>query len=112
MRAATILLGVALAGITAVAASVSPDAVTLVTTTGKVAAVDEETSEVTVTIAGVATGAATQLHVVVEKDTKITKDGRKIELVDLKPGDVIVVSYRMTGSATVAVNIGVQSKRG
>ena len=113
MRVSTLLFGLVLAGTAAVAPGIaSEDMTTLVSTKGKVASVDAKAGSVTVTIAGTPEGPATDLCVAVDKDTKIIKDGNKIAIGDLNPGDEVMLSYRMTGTETVAVNIGVQSKRG
>lgn len=83
---------------------------TLQTASGKVASVDVKASAVSMTVAGEAGAPSKTMKVTVDKETKIVKDGKSISLGDLQPGDEVVVSYRMAGAATIAVNIGVQSQ--
>ena len=83
---------------------------TLQTASGKVASVDVKGSTVSMSVAGEAGAPSKSMKVTVDKETKIVKDGKAIGLGDLQPGDEVVVSYRMAGAATVAVNIGVQSQ--
>jgi hypothetical protein len=82
------------------------------TASGTVAMVDTKSDAVTITVAGEAGAPTSEVRVLIDKQTKIIKDGNAIALADLKQGDEVIVNYRTAGSSTIAINIGVHSKRG
>ena len=82
------------------------------TANGTVVTVQAKANTVSLSVPGEGGAPAKTISLTVDKQTKIVKGGQAIAISDLMPGDDVAVTYKMAGGSTLAVNIGVQNKRG
>jgi Cu/Ag efflux protein CusF len=82
----------------------------LVTSSGQVASIDTKAKAMVVKFES-RPGHATNVPFVVHKRTKVTKAGHRVGLTGIKPGDRIDVTFQIADGRSVAVRVGIESKR-
>ena len=97
--AALLLAGIAVAG----------DESKLTITSGQIVSADAAANTVVVKVED-GSGQTKDVTVAVGTDTKIIKDGKRINVADLKSGDKVSLTYQMRDGKNMAVSIGIEPK--
>ena len=97
-------------GLVFAASSAASGHTPLVTSSGQVVSIDTKAKAMVVKFEN-RPGHATKVPFVVHKRTKVTKAGHRVGITGIKPGDRIDVTFQIADGRSVAVKVGIESKR-